>query len=149
VAYRLTGVILDPAKGWTEQPLQRLPNPESGMTFAISEGSPDRRMLSGQLSQSDGRFLGLGVYHMDSQRYERIGPPGGEGGSHWLPDSQRLLFLRDGKIHLIDRQSKRIHQVFTAGPRRDIFSFGVSADGRWIAFTVEAAEADIWLANLN
>jgi Tol biopolymer transport system component len=149
VAYRLTGVILDPAKGWKEQPLQRLPNPGSGMTFAVSEGSPDGRMLSGELSQSDGSFLGLGIYHMDSQRYERIGPPGGEGGGHWLPDSRRLLFRHDGKINLIDRQSKRIRQVFTAGPRRDILSFGVSADGRWIAYTVEAAEADIWLMNLQ
>jgi serine/threonine protein kinase len=149
VAYRLTGVILDPSKGWKEQPLQRLPNPGSGITFAVSEGSPDGRMLSGELSQSDGSFLGLGIYHMDSQKYELIGPPLGEGGGHWLPDSRRLLFRHDGKIDLIDRQSKRIRQVFTAGLRRDILSFGVSADARWIAYTVEAAEADIWLINLQ
>jgi len=148
VIYRLTGVILDPAKGWKEQPDQRLPNPESGMTFAVGTSSPDGRMLSGELSQRDGSFLGLSVYHMDSRRYERIGPAVGEGGSKWLPDSRRLLFLEDHKIHLIDSHSKRMRQVFTAGPRRDIFSFTVSADGRWIAYTVEAAEADIWLMNL-
>ena len=93
--------------------------------------------------------MGLSVYHMDSRRYERIGPAVGEGGSKWLPDSRRLLFLADHKIHLIDSQSKRMRQVFTAGPRRHIYSFGVSVDGRWIAYTVEAAESDIWLMNLQ
>jgi serine/threonine protein kinase/Tol biopolymer transport system component len=138
------GVILDPAKGWKEQPLQRLPNPESGMRFAAAAWSPDGRMVSGELSQNNGSSLGLSVYHVDSRSYEQIGPPGGEGGGLWLPDSRRLLFLHDRKIHLIDSQSRRIHQVFTAGPRRDIYSFGLSADGRWIAYTVEAAESDVW-----
>jgi Tol biopolymer transport system component len=147
VLYRLGGVILDPAKGWKEQPLQRLPNPDSGTTFAADAWSPDGRMVAGGLSQN-GTFLGLGVYHVDSQRYERIGPPG-EGGGQWLPDSRRLLFRHDGKINLIDSRSKRMHQVFTVGPRRDIYSFGVSADGRWIAYTVEAAEADIWLVKVE
>jgi len=141
-------VIMDPAKPWKEQPLQTLPKPESGATFAGSDWSPDGRMLAGGLSHN-GRFLGLAVYHVDSQRYERIGPPGWAPEARWLPDSRRLLFLRDGKINLIDIQSGRIHQVFTAGPRRDIFSFDVSSDGRMIAFTVEAGEADIWVANLH
>jgi Tol biopolymer transport system component len=149
VLYRLTGVILDPAKGWKEQPLQRLPNPESGMTFAVYAGSPDGRMVAGGLSQNNGSSLGLSVYHVDSRSYEQIGPPGGDGGGHWLPDSRRLLFRHDGKINLIDSQSKRMHQVFTAGPRRDIYSFGVSADGRWIAYTIETAESDVWLVKIK
>src|SRR5689334_23756294 len=41
-----------------EQADQRLPNPESGMTFAVGTSSPDGRMLSGELSQRDGSFLG-------------------------------------------------------------------------------------------
>jgi Tol biopolymer transport system component len=143
------GVIIDPAKMWKEQSLQTLPNPQSGAWFASEAWSPDGRLLAGELKQSDGGFWGLTVYRLDSQTYERIGPTGPSPNARWLPDSRRLLFLRDGKIDLIDSQSKRIRQVFTAGPRRDIFSFGLSADGRWIAFTVEVAEADIWLTNLR
>jgi serine/threonine protein kinase/sugar lactone lactonase YvrE len=149
VLYRLTGVILDPAKGWKEQPRQRLPNPEPGMTFAVYAGSPDGRMVAGGLSQNNGNFLGLSVYHVDSRSYEQIGPPGEDGGGHWLPDSRRLLFRHDGKINLIDSQSRRIHQVFSAGPRRDILTFDVSRDGRSIAFTVEAAESDVWQVSLQ
>jgi len=52
-------------------------------------------------------------------------------------------------IHLIDSQSKRMRQVFTAGQRRHIYSFGVSVDGRWIAYTVEAAESDVWLVDVH
>jgi serine/threonine protein kinase len=145
--YRTNGpdAIMDPAKLWKEQRLQRLPKPESGVAFGAGSWSPDGRMAAGELTQSDGGFLGLAVYHADLQRYERIGPPGPALGPKWLPDSRRILFLRDGKIHLIDSQSQQIHQVFTAGQRREIFSFGLSNDGRSIAFTVEAAEADIWL----
>jgi Tol biopolymer transport system component len=102
-------------------------------------------MVSGGLWRSDGSSLGLSVYHVDSLLYEQIGPPGWEGDGQWLPDSRRLLFLQDRKIHLIDSQSRRIRQVFTAGPRRDIMSMGVSADGRWIAYTIEVAESDVWL----
>ena len=148
--YRTNGpdVIMDPAKPWKEQPLQTLPKPESGAIFAADAWSPDGLMLAGELSR-DGSFLGLAVYHADTQRYELIGPPGPGPNARWLPDSRRLLFLREGKIHLIDSQSKRIQEVFTAGPRRNIFSFGFSSGGRWIAFTVEVAEADIWLMNLR
>jgi Tol biopolymer transport system component len=149
--YRTNGpdVIMDPAKPWKEQRLETLPKPESGAFFAPEAWSPDGRMLAGELTQRDGNFLGLTVYRVDSQRYERIGPPGPEPNARWLPDSRRLLFLRDGKISLIDIQSKRIRQVFSAGPRRDILTFGVSTDGRMIAFTVEAAEADVWQAKLQ
>ena len=150
--YRTDGpaAIMDPAKLWKEQSLQILPKPKSGAAwFASDAWSPDGRRLAGELTQIDGSFLGLTVYRVDSQTYERIGPAGPGPNARWLPDSRRLLFLRDVKIHLIDSQSRRFHQVFTAGPRRNIFSFDVSTDGRWIAFTVEVAEADIWVVNLQ
>jgi len=142
-------VIIDPAKAWKDQPLQTLPKPESGARFSPAAWSPDGRMLVGGLTKSDGSSSGLTVYHVNSQRYERIGPPGPGGSARWLPDSRRLLFCHDGKIHLIDSESKRMRQVFTAGPRRDIYSFGVSADGHWIAYTVEAAESDVWLVKIE
>ena len=93
--------------------------------------------------------MGLTVYHVDSQSYELIDPTESGQNARWLPDSRRLMYVHDGKIHLIDSQSKRTHQLFAAGPRRNILSFGLSGDGRWIAFTVEVAEADIWLINLE
>jgi hypothetical protein len=93
--------------------------------------------------------LGLAIYRVDTQTYERIGPAGLAPEARWLPDSRRLLFLHDGKIHLVEVGPKRERLIFSAGPRRDIVTFGVSRDGRVIAFTVEAAEADVWLANVK
>jgi hypothetical protein len=105
-------------------------------------------MLAGEL-QDGSTPLGLTIYRLGSQTYERIGPAGLAPEARWLPDSRRLLFLHHGKIHLVEVGSKRERLIFSAGPRRDIVTFGVSGDGRVIAFTVEAAEADIWMANLK
>jgi serine/threonine protein kinase len=140
--------VMDPAKAWKDQEIQILPDPGSGARFAADAWSSDGRMLAGEL-QDGSTPLGLTIYRLDSQTYERIGPPGLGPEARWLPDSRRLLFLHDGKIHLVEIGSKRERSVFSAGPRRDIVTFSVSGDGRLIAFTVEAAEADIWLANLK
>jgi serine/threonine protein kinase/Tol biopolymer transport system component len=140
--------VMDAAKPWKDQEIQMLPDPGSGARFAADAWSPDGRMLAGEL-QDGSTPLGLAIYRLDSQTFERIGPAGLGPEARWLPDSRRLLFLHDGNIHLVEIGSNRGSLVFSAGPRRDIVTFGVSGDGRLIAFTVEAAEADIWLANLK
>jgi dipeptidyl aminopeptidase/acylaminoacyl peptidase len=140
--------VMDSTRAWKDQPIQMLPDPGSGAQFAANASSPDGRMVAGEL-QAGSTPLGLTIYRFDSQTYERIGPAGLGPEARWLSDSRRLLFLHEGKLHLIDVRSRREHLVFSAGPRRDIVTFSVSGDGRWIAYTVEAAEADIWLTNLK
>jgi Tol biopolymer transport system component len=141
--------IMDASKPWKEQTPQLLPNPESGARFFVEAWSPNGQMMAGEVVQSNGTPLGLAVYHLDSRIYENIGPAGIGPLAKWLPDNRRLLFLHDGKIKLIDMGSKQVHTVFSAGPRRDVLNFSLSADARSIAFTAEAAEADVWIANLQ
>jgi eukaryotic-like serine/threonine-protein kinase len=150
LVYITNGIVavMDTAKPWKDQNIQMLPDPGSGARFAADAWSPDGRMLAGEL-QDGSTPLGLTIYRLDSQTYERIGPAGLAPEARWLPESRRLLFLHDGKIHLVEVGSKRERLILSAGPRRDIVTFGVSRDGRLIAFTVEAAEADIWLASLK
>ncbi len=142
--------ILDPAKAWSDQPARLLPDPGPGERFAVASWSPDGGMLAGELRQSpSGAAIGLAVYRLDAKTYERIGPAGTGTGARWLPDSRRILFLHDGELYLVSLASKRFHHVFSPGLRREITGFDLSRDGRWIVFTVEAAESDIWLANLR
>lgn len=140
--------VMNSTKGWKDQAIQMFPDPGSGMQFWADASSPDGQMVAGEL-QAGSTPLGLAIYRFDLQAYERIGPAGLGPEARWLADSRRLLFLHDGKMHLIDVRSTREHLVFSAGPRRNIVTFSVSEDGRWIAYTIEAAEADIWLANLK
>jgi hypothetical protein len=124
--------VMDTAKAWKDQDIPMLPDPGSGAQFAADARSPDGRMVAGEL-QDGSTPLGLTIYRPDSQTYERIGPAGLVPEARWLPDSRRLLFLHDGKIHLVEIGSKRERLVFSAGPRRDMVTFSVSADGRLIA----------------
>jgi hypothetical protein len=112
-------------------------------------------MVAGELVRGDGSSMGVTIYSLQSHRYEQIGPAGTDahaamfGDPRWLHDNRRLLFIHDGKINLIDRQSKRMHSVLSAGPRRDIAAFAYSSDSHLIVFTIETAEADVWEMTLQ
>jgi hypothetical protein len=71
VAYRLTGVILDPAKGWKEQPLQRLPNPGRDDVCGREVLRTDASV--GQLASD------LIQYLSRTRQMQRIGPPEAKG----------------------------------------------------------------------
>ena len=67
----------------------------------------------------------------------------------WLNDSRRLLFQTQGKLYLIDSQSKKIHEVLSVAPHE--FGIGVTLprDDRLIYFSLITTEADIWLMTLE
>ncbi len=68
----------------------------------------------------------------------------------WLTDNRRLLFVSQGKILLYDTQSRQYRPVLTVTDQDvDIGSANLSRDNRMIYFTFVAAEADIWLMNLD
>jgi Tol biopolymer transport system component len=148
-------VILDYAKDWKELSPQKLAAPEPGATFSPHDWSPDGQMVAGELVRDDGSSMGVTIYSLQSHRYEQIGPAGTDahsamfGDPRWLHDNRRLLFIHDGKINLIDRQSKRMHSVLSAGLRRDIAAFAYSPDSHLIVFTIETAEADVWEMTLQ
>ena len=63
----------------------------------------------------------------------------------WLNDNRRLLFEGEGKVYLVDSQSKKSHEIFSLQPH-SIFYPTPSRDNRLIYFTLQTTEADIWMA---
>ena len=141
--------IFDTRKPWKDQSPQELPAPpEPAALFTAWSWSPDGRKLAGGLSRTDGTFLGVTVYFMESRKYDRLTPLG-SFVMHWLRDGRRILFHHEGKLYLIDTLSRKVHEVLSVTPHEIHYYFGFSPDNRVIVFTLDATEADIWLGTLQ
>jgi len=142
-------LILDFAKPWSQQTPQRLPDlskdQEEGHFWPYS-WSPDGRKLAGHLNRQ-GRFAGILVYSLDSEKYDRLTEVG--ASPRWLSDSRRLLFYHEGKIYRVDSQSRRIREVLSAAPNEIEQWYALSRDDRLIVFTLVVVESDVWLATLE
>lgn len=140
----LIGVV----KPWKNSPKPVIVPPELGPRFNVWSWSPDGRKLAGALLKADGiSVVGLGIYHLESERLERL--PVFGYNPVWLRDSRRLL-LQDhrGKLYLLDSQSKKAHEILSVAPH-SLAGMTLSRDDRRIYFSVLVSEADIWLASLK
>ena len=95
---------------------------------------------------ANGSASALVLYTLSSGQYEKIIDFG--LFPVWLSDNRRLLFLHQGKLYLVDSQSKRVHEVLSVAPH-SVSPFALSRDDRLIYFTLESTEADIWLLALE
>jgi Tol biopolymer transport system component len=143
--------VIDPDKPWSSQSARALPPlSEPDTWFEAASWSPDGRKLAGWQMRADGRFTGISIYSFETGGYTRITDFGQE--PTWLKDGRRLVFTRghpsDAAIYIVDSQSRKIHQVLSVAPN-EVYTAQISADNRWIYFSIEVTEADIWLANLS
>jgi hypothetical protein len=132
-------------KPWAKQTPADLPrwHTDSEIFYAWS-WSPDGRKLAGFLQSADGTYPGIVLYDLVSHSYEKLSESGIE--PVWLSDSRRLLFNQDGKIHLVDSQTKRTHEVLSIAPTRIAErGFALGSGDRAIYFSVANSEADVWL----
>jgi Tol biopolymer transport system component len=113
--------------------------------------SPDGRRIAGIVLADDSTIEGIGVYSLDSGRYET----GRSGRSvHWLAplwlgDSRRLL-LRDPRgISVVDTATWREKRLVTIGGYMVGRSVSASPGDRFVTWTETATEGDIWLATLQ
>jgi hypothetical protein len=67
----------------------------------------------------------------------------------WLSDSRRLLFQNQGKLYLIDSQSKKVRELLSVAPNEFGMGVTISRDHRQLYFSLVTTEADIWLMNLE
>ncbi len=81
---------------------------------------------------------------MEAQKYERLTEVG--ASPRWLSDSRRLLFYDEGKIHLVDSQSRRTREILSAAPNEIQQWYALSRDDRLIVFGLVVVESDIWMA---
>ncbi len=143
LAYRNAGgspSIIEVGKSWTEQSPQRLPPMSDSNDWAPWSWSPDGRKLAGT-------GAGIVVYSLESQQYEKLTDFG--NSPVWLSDSRRLLFKHQGKLYLVDSQSKKIHEVLSAAPHDFGIGVALSRDNRLIYFSLVTTEADIWLMTME
>jgi Tol biopolymer transport system component len=89
---------------------------------------------------------GIVTYTFATGAYERLTDFG--EWPVWLPDSRRVLFVSGGTaIHIVDRETKQVRQVFTVG--RDVIGPPqLTRDGRAVYYTRRVTEADLWLLTL-
>ncbi len=108
--------------------------------------SPDGKKLAGRWRAKDGEG-GVGYFSLETNEYVKVWV--GEGTMpSWLPDSRRLIFSRDRKIHIFDIMSNRLDEIHSLADS-DIEGVGLSRDGRLLYYIVGETESDVWLLDLR
>jgi len=139
--------VMEVATPWKEQsPKAVVAPPELGAQFYAWSWSPDGRKLAGEFWRADAALSELGIYSLESEKLERLTDFG--GSPEWLGDSRRLLFQGQGKLYLIDTQSRKSLEILSIAPHT-ISGVALSRDDRLVYFSVVVTEADIWLATLE
>ncbi len=120
--------------------------PDTTQTFEAWSWSGDGNKLAGIRHLANGAHVGVGFYSFESKKIEWLTDFG--EWPIWLNDSRNLLFFSDGKIFLVDTQSKKYREVISVTPER-FGAFGVSKDNRLLFVSVDTSEADVWLITLK
>ena len=137
--------ISQPGVPWKGQSPEKLPRPLEGR-FRANSWSPDGARLAGSIVFEEGKVQ-IAVFSLVSREY-RMFPAEGVYPV-WLGDNQRLLFLHQGKIFLLDEETGRFHEVLSLEPDRIADQIGVSRDDGTVYFSREKSEADIWMLALD
>jgi Tol biopolymer transport system component len=150
LAYTVLGrgpAIIEPEKPWKEQAPQVVASlVENGASFWAWSWSPDGGKLAGTRMRADPAGSGVVVYSFQSRSFQQVTESG--AWPEWLQDGFRLLFVQQGKIHLADTRTRRSHEVLSVAPH-DVDSYQrISRDDRWIYFSLDVTEADVWLMSV-
>ena len=138
--------ILDTTRRWDEQPPEPLPPlPDTGMTFAAWSWSSDGRRLAGWRLRADGVHAGVTLYDLAAKRYTTLT----ETGRYptWLADDRRLVFFRDGRLFILDSQTKAVEPLPPLPGYAEAFT--ISRDNRWLYYEQNHREGDIWTIDLE
>jgi len=136
--------------------IMNLQSPEKGETplnvqlenfagyFQAWSWSNDGKKIAGYLINPDGSDVGIGIYTIESKKFERLTDFGMD--PVWLSDDRRLLFYNDGRIDLLEIDTKKTHPVLSRAPQSvGKRGFAISSDDRIIYFSQTSTEADVWL----
>ena len=138
--------IIDAEKPWAEQTPQRVPDPpdNTGLFRAFS-WSPDGRKLAGWIN-SPSEKVGIMLYTFETNEFERITNFGSR--PIWLHDNRRMIFRDEGKLFLVNAETKKVQEISLQSPY-PVIEYGLTGDSRMLYFTLLSTEADIWMLNLE
>jgi eukaryotic-like serine/threonine-protein kinase len=124
------------------QPKPLLPLDGQGIAFWLRDWSADGSKLTGEWRKGLNDQPVVGLYSFHTRRGEPLDIPG--SGLAWLSDNRRLLVRQNGKILLVDSQTQKYHELINPYPHR-VLHATLSRDNRWLYYSLEKTEADIWL----
>ncbi len=126
---------------------ERQPQPlfspdEAEMTFWPRDWSADGQKLAGGWRKEINGQPVVGLYSFPSRRFESLALSG--SALAWLNDNRRLLFRQDEKVFLADSRTRKHYEALNPFPHK-ILQVVFSRDNRWLYYSLEQTEADIWL----
>lgn len=139
--------VIETSRPWHEQTPRQLPPPAPGREqFWPWSWSADGRKLAGWLvDAADGKNY-VHTYDFETQSYEQLTSFG--RNPVWLRDNRRLLFHAEGRIYLVDSETKKVREVHSAAPD-EAQAACLSRDESDLYYTLLRTEADVWLLHLD
>jgi serine/threonine protein kinase len=138
--------IIDTTRRWPEQSPEPLPPlPDKGMTFAAWSWSSDGRRLAGWRLRADGVHAGVALYDPGAKRYATLTDTGRY--PTWLADDRRLIFARNGRLFILDSQTRALEPLPPLPGYAEAFT--ISRDNRWLYYEQNHREGDIWAIDLE
>jgi hypothetical protein len=133
---------------WQQQSPESLPpiGDYSELSFTPWSWSPDGRKLAGWLRNREDPHSGIFLYSLDSKQFEKLTDFGNR--PVWLSDNRRLLFFYHDKLYLLDTRSGKTKELLSTAPDQ-IQGLTVSRNSNLICFSIDIAEADIWVATFQ
>jgi len=138
--------IIESGRPWGEQTPQRVPDPpDPADVFRAFSWSPDGRKLGGWINTPI-EHEGIFIYTFETNKFERLTDFGSR--PIWLHDNRRLLFRNDGKLFLVNSETKKVQEIKLDSPK-PVIEYGLTGDSHTLYYTLLSTEADIWVINLE
>jgi Tol biopolymer transport system component len=135
--------MFDVRTAWEQQKPEKFPAATGVRDWVPVFWSPDGKWLAGIVNEG-----ASAIYSVETRTY--IVLPNVRGAGPWLHDSRRVFALDEGgNLVLVDRVSKKAHQVLSRATNGILDIAALSPDNRRLVLYRALEEGDIWLATLK
>ncbi|MEQ1604813.1 MAG: protein kinase [Pyrinomonadaceae bacterium] len=139
--------IVDVDRSWEEQNgPRRVFDHDPDTRFTVWDWSPDGTMLVGWITTATNRAIA--TYSFETKIIEPLVDEGDSIPS-WLADSKRLVYDKDGKIFVINVETKKSKEILPGVNKDNVRAPFISRDGTLLYYTVPTTESNIWLLDLS
>ncbi len=141
-------VLLDLRRPLEQRLVGRLPPAgPRGEVFVPAAWSPDGGRLVGSVQRPDAWPLpGLVLHDLASRRYERLTAGGAD--PTWL-SGDRLLYIDEGRIRVLDLATRQSHQVLAPPPYSVYRAASADERGGFLYAVRETDQVDVWMLKLQ
>ena len=132
--------IVDLSQPLPAQGQQLIYDPQ--IRFWPRDWSPDGKWLIGGWRANNEAATMIKAYSLETNQFEDISNLNSERPV-WMNDSRRALFTYNGKLFVVDTQTRKAREVFARLPYQ-IRWYALSRDQRTIYFAQDISEANVW-----